>query len=31
VGIDEFIFNMDERGVVNGIIPRVLRTTLRKT
>lgn len=31
VGIDEFVFNMDERGVVNGIIPRVLRTTLRKT
>ncbi|KAF3388520.1 Beta-lactamase-like protein [Penicillium rolfsii] len=30
VGIDEFIFNLDEKGVVRSITPRVLRTTLPK-
>ncbi|KAJ5368394.1 uncharacterized protein N7496_008154 [Penicillium cataractarum] len=31
VGIDEFVFNVDEMGIVNSILPRVLRTTLSKT
>lgn len=31
VGIDEFVFNVDETGIVNSITPRVLRTVLAKT
>ncbi|GLI78653.1 hypothetical protein PoHVEF18_006973 [Penicillium ochrochloron] len=31
VGIDEFVFNLGETGVVKSITPRVLRTTLPKT
>ncbi|CEJ59343.1 hypothetical protein PMG11_07971 [Penicillium brasilianum] len=31
VGIDEFVFNVDETGSVNSIAPLVLRTTLSKT
>jgi hypothetical protein len=31
VGIDEFVFNVDETGIVKSIAPLVLRTTLSKT
>ncbi|KAJ6108421.1 hypothetical protein N7523_009744 [Penicillium sp. IBT 18751x] len=31
VGIDEFVFNLDETGNAVSVTPRVLRTTLKKT